>query len=410
MFLLAAASCAMGAETPPDAALERAKKILSSTPLIDGHNDLPWTLRSNSKIKGDVEGTNLQATTSLDTDLPKMRRGQVGGQFWSVWIPPEMPDKNPVTVQLEQIDIARRFIAKYPEDLEFCLTAQDVERVFKKGKIASMLGMEGGQGMNNSLGSLRAFYGLGVRYMTLTHWKTIDWADSATDAAKHNGLTPFGKDVVREMNRLGMLVDLSHVSEKTMSDALDVSEAPVIFSHSSARAITDHPRNVPDSILFRMSKNRGVVMVTFIPDFVSNEANRWGKGFNEAMKDKLSKFESAEWYDKLRREYAAKHPAPKATLAQVADHIDHVRKIAGADHVGIGSDFWGSENTTVGLEDVSKFPDLIAELLRRGWSDSDIKGLVGLNVLRVMREAEAVAERLKRTRTASLASFDRAKE
>jgi membrane dipeptidase len=314
--------------------------------------------------------------------------------------------KQRAQVQLEQFDIARRMIARYPDHLALALTAADIDRDIKRGRLASLLGMEGGHAIENSLGALRSYYALGARYMTLTHNVTLDWADAALDSARHDGLTEFGREVVREMNRLGMLVDLSHVSPAVMSNALDVSEAPVIFSHSAARALVDHPRNVPDSILARLPGNGGVVMVTFVPQFVSNEFKAWEETADAARKELRSTVtDSAEWRRRME-EWETAHPAPNATLTQVADHIDHVRKVAGVDHVGIGSDFDGIDHVPVGLEDVSRFPDLFAELIRRGWSDADLKKLAGQNLLRVLRQAEATAARLQRTREPSTRTIE----
>jgi len=391
-----------------DAALKHARQLLKATPLIDGHNDLPWTIRSNAEAPFDVEAYDLRKRTSTDTDLERLKQGQVAAQFWSVYIPGEIKEQGYAKVQLEQIDIARRMIARYPEALMPAHTAADIEAAFKQGRIASLLGMEGGHAIENSLGVLRAFYALGVRYMTLTHNVTLDWADAALDQPKHNGLTAFGKEVVREMNRLGMLIDLSHVTPKVMSDALNVSDAPVIFSHSSARALVDHARNVPDSILTRLPKNGGVVMVTFIPSFVSKEIADWEK----PLQARLAATTSSAEHVRIRQQYAAEHPMPKAALKHVADHYDHVRKVAGIDHVAVGSDYWGGE-MPVGLEDVSKFPHLFAELIRRGWSDADLKKLAGENMLRVLREAENTAQRLQKIRppsTATLEQLDREKK
>jgi membrane dipeptidase len=335
-----------------------------------------------------------------------MKEGQVGAQFWSIYIPGEIKDSGYARVQLEQFDIARRMIARYPDRLALALTANDIEREFKRGRIASLLGMEGGHAIENSLGALRSYYDLGARYMTLTHNVTLDWADAALDTARHNGLTEFGREVVREMNRLGMLVDLSHVSPGVMSDALDVSEAPVIFSHSSARALTDHPRNVPDSILKRLPKNGGVVMVTFVPAFVSPEAAEWDARVREQWEGVKASVSDTAQQRRLVDEWKTTHPQPPATLEQVADHIEHVRDVAGIDHVGIGSDFDGIDTTPVGLEDSSKFPELFAELIRRGWSDNDLKKLAGQNLLRAMRAAEATAARLQKTRQPSTKTIE----
>ena len=384
------------ASAQSDRALERAKKLLRSTPLIDGHNDLPWAIRERKEAPRDVAAYDLRKTTEGHTDLDRLVKGQVGGQFWSIYIPGEIKDSGFARVQLEEFDIARRVIARYPDRLQLALTADDIERSFKRGRVASLLGMEGGHAIENSLGALRSYYDLGARYMTLTHNVTLDWADAALDSARHNGLTEFGREVVREMNRLGMLVDLSHVSPATMSDALDVTASPVIFSHSAARALTEHPRNVPDSILRRLPRNGGVVMVTFVPAFVSPEVAAWeaqAKEQTDAIKEAVrDSVEQKRRFD----EWKSTHPRPGATLTQVADHIEHVRKVAGSDHVGIGSDFDGIDTTPEGLEDVSKFPDLFAELIRRGWSDADLKKLAGQNLLRVLRAAEATAARLQK--------------
>jgi membrane dipeptidase len=326
----------------------------------------------------DVSSYDLRNRTPGHTDIARLRAGGVGAQFWSVYVPFESVEEGAARVQLEEIDIARQIIRGYPDHFELALNPSDVNRIFGSGKIASMLGMEGGHAIENSLGALRAFFDLGVRYMTLTHGGTIDWLDSATDVAMHDGLTPFGAEVVREMNRLGMLVDLSHVSPKGMSDVLDVTEAPVIFSHSSARALTDHPRNVPDNILRRMPENGGVVMVTFVPSFVSEE---------------------------VRTYQGPQADSPRATLADVADHIFYVREVAGVDHVGIGSDFDGISSTPVGLEDVSTYPALLEELSRRRWTEEELRKLVGENLLRVWGEAESVARRLQRERGPSTATI-----
>jgi membrane dipeptidase len=384
-----------------DPHLARARRVLRQTPLIDGHNDLPWAIRTDSIARRDVEKYDLRTKTPGHTDLARLKAGMVGGQFWSVYIPANVRDSGYARVQLEQIDIARQFIAKYAE-IEWALTADALRASHARSRIGSLLGLEGGHAIENSLGALRAYYDLGARYMTLTHSANIDWADSATDSVWHGGLTKFGEEVVHEMNRLGMLVDLSHVSPGTMSDALNVSEAPVIFSHSSARALTDVPRNVPDSILKRLPQNGGIVMVTFVPGFVSQQVAQYGNEMqrvNSELRQRLGSDDAAR-----RREldaWRALHPVPKATLKDVADHIDHIRRVAGADHVGIGSDFDGINDTPIGLEDVSTFPALFAELSRRGWSEADLRKLAGENLLRVLKRAEAVSARLKRERPPS---------
>jgi membrane dipeptidase len=381
-----------------DPHLARARRVLRLTPLIDGHNDLPWAIRTDSVARHDVEKYDLRKATPGHTDLPRLKAGMVGGQFWSVYVPANVRDSGYARVQLEQIDIARQVVAKYPE-IEWALTADALRASHARGRIGSLLGLEGGHAIENSLGVLRAYYDLGARYMTLTHSANIDWADSGTDSVRHGGLTEFGEEVVREMNRLGMLVDLSHVSPGTMSDALSVSEAPVIFSHSSARGVTDHPRNVPDSIVRRLPQNGGIVMVTFVPAFVSQQVARYGDEMQRVNADLRQRFAGDD--AGRRREldaWRAAHPAPKATLKDVADHIEHIRRVAGADHVGIGSDFDGISDTPVGLEDVSMFPALFAELSRRGWSEADLRKLAGENLLRVLKRAEAVSARIKQQR------------
>ena len=397
----------INAQSPSsDPALARARKVLRSVPLIDGHNDLPWRIRAEVEPPRDVAAYDLRRRTSGHTDLARLVEGQVGAQFWSVYVPGEIRDSGFARVQLEQIDIARRVIAQYPDRLALALSAADIEREFKRHRIASLIGMEGGHAIENSLGALRAYYQLGARYMTLTHNVTTDWADAALDSARHGGLTPFGREVVLEMNRLGMLVDLSHVSPATMSAALDVTQAPVIFSHSGARALVDHPRNVPDSILWRLSANGGIVMVTFVPAFVSPEAAvvdlqhmAREKELARTVADTAERRLALEAWD-------AANPQPRATLSQVADQIDHVRQVAGDEHVGIGSDFDGIEHVPVGLEDVSRFPDLFAELVRRGWSDNDLGNLAGRNLLRVLHQTEAVAQRLQRDLAPSTRTID----
>jgi membrane dipeptidase len=392
-----------------DAHMEKARRVLQAVPLVDGHNDLPWYIRADVKQSPlDVDAYDLRRPTSGNTDLARLKRGMVGGQFWSVYVPGDYRDSGFARVQLEQIDIVRRVIAKYPEVLQPAFTAQDVWTAHAAGRIGSLIGLEGGHVIENSLGALRAYYDLGARYMTLTHNVTLDWADAAADTAKHGGLTRFGEEVVREMNRLGMLVDLSHVSPGTMSDALNVSEAPVIFSHSSARALTDVPRNVPDSILARLKSNGGVVMVTFVPGFVSQKvADRTRmRAAQLAELQRRSPGDTAA-VNRAMAQWDAANPVLKATLADVANHIEHVRRVAGVDHVGIGSDFDGTDNELpVGLEDVSTFPALLAELSRRGWSEEDLRKLAGENVLRVMTTAERVAARLHRERPPSTRTIE----
>jgi membrane dipeptidase len=400
LFLLA--SVGSSAE---DAALERARRVLGAHPVVDGHNDLPWAIRENVDAPRDVEAYDLRSRTKGNTDLERLREGGVGGQFWSVYVPAGI-GAGFARMQLEQIDIARRVIARYPDRLALATTADDIERVMKSGRVASLLGMEGGHAIENSLGALRAYFDLGVRSMTLTHGKTLDWADSATDTARHGGLTRFGEEVVREMNRLGMLVDLSHVSEETMEDALRVSEAPVIFSHSSARALCDHPRNVPDSVLARMKVNGGVVMVTFVNAFVSPE---WAKASGPLWKEYEERPQGiADPAERKRigKEIGARMPKTPVTIDQVADHVDHVRGVAGVDHVGLGGDYDGNDAWPEGLGDVSGYPRLLAELVRRGWSDEDLGQLASGNVLRAMRQAEQVARRVATARPASTATIE----
>jgi membrane dipeptidase len=393
---LASVLAAQTTASTPDPYMARARRILSETPLIDGHNDLPWRIREDSIARGNVDAYDLRKRTPGQTDLDRLKKGMVGAQFWSVYTPGEYRDSGYARVELEQIDIARRLIAKYPDRLALALTPDDIRRDFKQGKLASLLGLEGGHAIENSLGALRAYYDLGVRYMTLTHNVTLDWADAALDSAKHNGLTPFGDSVVREMNRLGMLVDLAHVSPGTMSDALNVSEAPVIFSHSGARALVDVPRNVPDSILRRVAKNGGIVMVPFVTGFVSPALHLYGESSRPTIRALQQKYgNDTAAVTRAVKEWRVTHPEPRATLSEVADQIEYVRKVAGVDHVGIGSDFDGISEVVQGLEDVSTFPALFAELARRGWSDEDLRKLAGENFLRVFAQAEAVAKRLQ---------------
>jgi membrane dipeptidase len=391
---------------PADAAVARARRLLRETILIDGHNDLPWEIRTAREAPRDVAAYDLRRRTRGHTDLERLRAGGVGGQFWSVYIPGEDKAAGYAKVQLEQIDLARRMIARYPDALGLALTANDVEREVRRGRIASLLGMEGGHAIENSLGALRAFHELGVRYMTLTHNVTLDWADAANDDARHGGLTRFGEEVVREMNRLGMLVDLSHVSPETMDDALRVAEAPVIFSHSSARALCDVPRNVPDAVLRRLPQNGGVVMITFVAAFVSQEfanasAPVWAE-YEKRTAGLADPAARARVYEELARSFAK----PVVTIAQLADHFDHVRKVAGVDHVGIGGDYDGNTDWPAGLEDVSRYPYLFAELIRRGWSDAELRQVAGGNVLRAMRAAEAAAQRLQASRPPSTATLE----
>jgi membrane dipeptidase len=421
------ATLAAAAAPSDDAALTaRVDRILKTTPLIDGHNDLPWEIRDRF---GSVDKVDLTSDSSklplpanaeaeglapLMTDIPRLHAGHVGGQFWSVWIPTSLTGPIAVQTTLEQIDLVHNLVARYPHDLQMAYTADDIVRAHKAGRIASLIGIEGGHQIGDSLAALRQMYALGARYLTLTHTSNTAWADSATDAPRHHGLTAFGRAVVHEMNRLGMLVDLSHVSPETMKAALETTTAPVMFSHSGARALVDHPRAVPDDVLALVAKNRGIVMVNFYPGYVSAESARWDAevAAEKALLDappysglyvgqpERSRAAFAEW----RRA----HPAPVVTIAMVADHADHIRKVCGVDCVGIGSDFDGIPTTPQGLESVAKLPALLVELARRGWSDADLAKVAGGNMLRVMREAEGVARKManEAPSSATLAALD----
>jgi membrane dipeptidase len=398
---------------------QRVERVLAQTPLIDGHNDLPWEIRD--RFGGDLSKIDLRASTAslpapagaapLMTDIARLRQGQVGAQFWSVWVPVEMKGPQAVQATLEQIDLVKVMCARYPDDLAMAYTAADIIRLHKARRIACLIGVEGGHQINDSLAVLRAYYDAGARYMTLTHSSNTAWADSATDNPAHHGLTPFGKEVVREMNRLGMLVDLAHVSADTMRAALAVSEAPVIFSHSSARALVDHPRDVPDDVLQLVARNGGVVMVNFATIYVSDARRRWESDrAAEQARDNSPPF-GGLYIGQPDRAAAAlaaweqAHPKPPVTLAEVADHIEHIRQVAGIDHVGLGSDFDGIPDTPAGLDGVDKYPALLVELARRGWSDADLAKVAGANVLRVMQQAEAVSARLRATRAPSRATI-----
>jgi len=404
---VASSSAVAGRGGSDDPLLARARAIHARVPLIDGHNDLAWAVREHVPSLDlaalDIRGPQPQ----LMTDIPRLRTGGVGGQFWSVYVPASYQGQTAVRATLEQIDIVHRMIARYADVFEQARTADDVERIERAGKIASLIGVEGGHSIDSSLGTLRMLAELGASYMTLTHTSNVPWADAATDTPAHGGLTSFGEAVVGEMNRLGMLVDLSHVSPDTMADALRVSQAPVIFSHSSARAISDVPRNVPDDILRQLPANGGVVMVTFVPSFI---APGGGPAFAATMAE-MRRLEQAYPDDPAARKkemdaWQKANPGPTATLSMVADHIDHIRAVAGIDHIGIGGDFDGIESVPVGLEDVSKYPTLTAELLRRGYSDADVSKILGLNVLRVMRRAEAVAKQLQAERAPATARIE----
>ena len=373
-----------------DEALQRAIELLDDAPVIDGHNDLPWVLRNAAD--GDVESAVIKNPSNVDTDIARMREGRLGGQFWSVYVPSSLDMNESVRVQLEQIDLVRRMIDANPEAFELALSADDIERIESEGRIASLLGIEGAHTFGNSIALMRAYFDLGVRYATLTHFHSTDWADSATGEAKNEGLSDFGRDVVREMNRVGMIVDVAHVSEQTLNDVLDVTSAPVILSHTAARGLANHPRNISDDSLRRLAENGGIAMIYYIPIFLSDEARQW----SEALVPLLREAKDDTDWQRIMDAYVAENGEPvRATLSDVADHIEHVAKVAGHDHVGIGADFYGAtadRERVLGLEDVSTYPDLFAELIRRGWSDENLRKLSRENVLRVMRAVENAAE------------------
>lgn len=388
---------------------EQAIQILEVVPLIDGHNDVPWQYRNRAGYKfSELDFMNtMELDRPMHTDIPRLREGRLGGQFWSVYVPANLRESEAVQATMEQIDFVYRMIDLFPDHFGLALTADDVERVFADGKIASLIGMEGGHSIGNSLAALRQFYALGARYMTITHSRTLDWADAAGDTPVHDGLSGFGEEVVREMNWLGMLVDLSHVTPETMKDAIEISEAPVIFSHSSARGINNHPRNVPDDVLELVRENNGVVMVTYVPSFISEELRRHLAERSAYMAELNSLYPGQpDTISDLMDEWEEENEAPESTLEQVADHIDHIRDVAGIDHIGIGADYDGIASVPEGLEDVSTYPDLFAELLRRGYSEDDLRKIAGLNVLRVMRDMEEVSHRLRSERGPSETLID----
>jgi membrane dipeptidase len=394
----------LSAQADRDDYRQQAIVILESVPLFDGHNDTPWQYRNRVGYK--FSELDFYDTTQLDnpmhSDIPRLRDGRVGAQWWSVYVSAGVDEPTAVKQTMEQIDFVHRLVERYPDHFELALTADDVERIFADGKIASLIGMEGGHSINNSLATLRMFYELGARYMTITHGRTLDWADAAGDDPQHGGLTEFGEEVIREMNRLGMLVDLSHVTPETMKDALRVTEAPVMYSHSNARAVSGHPRNVPDDVIRMLPEKDGLIMVTFVESFTSEELRQYyaeRSGYRAKMEslwpgqpDKVSEAMEA---------WEAENEAPKSTLEQVADHIDHIRGLIGVDYIGIGGDYDGVSSLPLGLEDVSTYPDLFAELLRRGYSEEDLRKIAGLNMLRVLRGAEEVSERLRAEREPS---------
>jgi membrane dipeptidase len=395
------------AQQPDAALLERARRILDQVRIIDGHNDLPSAILE----QGGADPTRFdfnQLQPRFHTDFVRLRQGRVGAQFWSAYITNDsIPTGASLRQALREIDMVHRLTQQYPQHLELARTAADIERIEKQNKIASLIGLEGGHGIDNSMSVLRMFYELGVRYMTLTHNTTLRWADAASDYARNRGLNEFGENVVREMNRLGIFVDLSHVSPETMRDAIRVSQAPVIFSHSSTRALVDHVRNVPDDVLRTLPANGGVVMVTFVPAFVSRAAHEWTAQLEAAAEQLRNQSDDQAEISRRMGEWVKANPQPNATISDVADHIDHVRRVAGIDHIGIGSDFDGIDRGPTGLEHVADFPNLFAELLRRGYSEADLKKISGQNMLRAMRAMEATAQRLRTARAPSLADIPR---
>ncbi|WP_327670621.1 MULTISPECIES: dipeptidase [unclassified Streptomyces] len=395
--------------TPPTP-IEEARSLLAEFPVVDGHNDLPWALREQVTYDIDARDIATDQSAHLHTDLGRLKAGGVGAQFWSVYVRTDLSGDAAVSATLEQIDCVDQLIARYAGDLREARTAADMEAARAEGRIASLKGAEGGHSINNSLATLRALYALGVRYMTLTHNDNIAWADSATDEPGVGGLSAFGREVVREMNREGMLVDLSHVAATTMRAALDVSEAPVIFSHSSSRAVCDHPRNIPDDVLERLSGNGGVAMATFVPKFVLQAAVDWTAAADDNLRSHgFHHLDTSPEAMKLHRAFEEARPRPIATVSTVADHLDHMREVAGVDHIGIGGDYDGTAFTPDGLDDVSGYPNLIAELAARGWSHDDLSKLTWRNAVRVLGDAESVASDLRSRRgpsNATLAQLD----
>lgn len=399
-------SCA-GAQVATDSNEDRrqqAIEILERVPLFDGHNDAPYQYRNRVGYKfGELD---FYDTTQLDnpmhTDIPRLKEGRVGAQWWSVYVPAGIPEDEAVKRTMEQIDFVYRMAEKYPDEFEMAYTADDVERIFEDGKIASLIGMEGGHSISNSLATLRMFHELGARYMTITHGRTLDWADAAGDDPQHDGLTEFGEEVIREMNRLGMLVDLSHVTPATMKDAIRVSEAPVMFSHSNARAISGHPRNVPDDVLQILPEKDGIVMVTFVESFTSEELRQWyaeRNGYRSRVESLYGG--QPDIVNEMMEQWMTENEMPKSTLEQVVDHIDHIRDQIGVEYIGIGGDYDGISSLPLGLEDVSTYPNLFAELLKRGYSEEDLEKIAGLNMLRVLRGAEEISDRLRSEREPS---------
>ena len=423
VLLVGLSATGLAQTSPSPETLSRVKALLEEVPLIDGHNDLPSSLLDAAG--GDLDVIDIrERQVEMPADIPRLRESLLGGQFWSAFVDVSFMQEGTALKQaLREIDMIHRILARYPE-LELALTADDVVRLHREGKIASLIGIEGGHAIEGSLAALRMLHGLGARYMTLTHFLTTDWADSATDFARHGGLTEFGEEVVREMNRLGMFVDLSHVSADTMRDALRASEAPVIFSHSSARAVNAHPRNVPDDVLRLVAENGGVVMVNFIPGYIvptpesardglgpemglSSDEPLWSRRREEVAESLRAELDDEREIERRLQEWVSKNPAPRGTLADVCDHIDHIRQVAGIDHVGLGSDFYdaGGPSMAEGLEDITRFPALLAELLERGYSDEEVQKVAGLNILRAMREMEGVAKRLQSERSESVSEL-----
>ncbi|WP_392840952.1 dipeptidase [Streptomyces sp. LN500] len=387
--------------------LTRAGELLAEYPVVDGHNDLPWALREQVGYDLDARDIATDQSAHLHTDIRRLRAGGVGAQFWSVYVRSDMAGDAAVSATLEQIDVVAELLDRHPAELRRALTADDMEAARAEGRIASLMGAEGGHSINNSLGTLRALHTLGVRYMTLTHNDNIAWADSATDEPGVGGLSPFGHEVVREMNRTGVLVDLSHVAATTMRDALATSTAPVMFSHSSARAVCDHPRNIPDDVLAQLPANGGIAMATFVPKFVLPAAVAWTRAADENMRAHgLHHLDTTSQAMKIHAAFEAANPRPMATVATIADHLDHMREVAGIDHIGIGGDYDGTAFLPAGLEDVSGYPNLIAELLGRGWSAADLAKLTWRNAVRVLRDAEDVARELRTRRGPSHATID----
>ncbi|MEE1784263.1 dipeptidase [Streptomyces sp. SP17BM10] len=396
----------MTSEPDSPTPLDRARALLRTAPVVDGHNDLPWAMREQAGY--DLGALDLAADQSerLHTDLARLAQGGVGAQFWSVYVPTRLAGDHAVSATLEQVDFVHALVARYPDRLRLARTADDIEAARAEGRIASLMGAEGGHSIDCSLATLRALYELGVRYLTLTHNDNVPWADSATDKPVAGGLTRFGEEVVREMNRLGMLVDLSHVSADTMRDALRVTEAPVVFSHSSSRAVCDHPRNVPDDVLAQLPGNGGVAMATFVPKFIDARAAEWTLRADENMRAHgLHPLDTTPAGMARQREFEAAHPRPVTTESTVADHLDHMREVAGVDHVGIGGDFDGTAFLPEGLGSVAGYPNLVAELLRRHWSEADLAKLTWHNAVRVLRDAESAAAGLRASRGPSIATI-----